>query len=160
MVQKFTSFEQLAAALENKTFLLKTNAQAAVAAGAVKVQATAKEKFGTYQPGVGGFPAWQQLADSTIQQKTKAGGGEDPLIGHYVHKTGGGVGGQLRGSILVKIGVMEATVGTNDKVGTYQEFGTSRGIPPRPFLRPALYQNQGIIMTAFRKALLDTLNGK
>lgn len=160
MVQRVTSFAELAAKLEDKSFLLKTNAQAAVATSAVKVQSTAKTKFGTYQPGAGGFPAWAPLAESTVMQKTKAGGGEDPLIGHYVHKTGGRAGGQLRGSILVQIGVMEATVGTNDKVGTYQEFGTSRGIPPRPFLRPALYQNQPEIMTAFRKALLDTLNGK
>lgn len=160
MVEKLTSFAQLAEKLQEKTWLLKTNAQAAVAEGAVKVQSTAKEKFGTYQPGVGGFPAWASLAESTIQQKERAGGGEDPLIGHYIRKTGGGAGGQLRGSILTKIGVMEATIGTNDKVGAYQEFGTSRGIPPRPFLRPALYQNQGVIMTAFRKALLDTLNGR
>lgn len=159
MVEKLTSFAQLAEKLQEKTWLLKTNAQAAVATSAVKVQSSAKSKFGTYQPGVGGFPAWAPLAESTIQAKERAGGGEDPLIGHYVHKSGGRAGGQLRGSILVQIGVMEATVGTNDKVGAYQEFGTSR-IPPRPFLRPALYQNQGEIMTAFRKALLDTLNGR
>lgn len=160
MVEKLTSFAQLAEKLQEKTWLLKTNAQAAVATSAVKVQSTAKSKFGTYQPGYGGFPAWSPLADSTIQQKARAGGGEDPLIGHYVYKSGGGAGGQLRGSILVKIGVMEATVGTNDPVGKYQEFGTSRGIPPRPFLRPALYQNHGEIMTAFREALLATLKGR
>jgi phage gpG-like protein len=160
MVQKVNSFAELAAKLEEKTYLLKANAQAAVAVSAVKVQSTAKEKFGVYQPGIGGFPAWAPLKEATIKQKERAGGAEDPLIGHYVRKKGGRAGGQLRGSILVQIGVMEATVGTNDKVGTYQEFGTSRGIPPRPFLRPALYQNQGAIMTAFRKALLDTLNGR
>lgn len=159
MVERINSFAQLAEKLQEKTWLLKTNAQTAVAVSAVKVQSTAKTKFGTYQPGVGGFPAWAPLAESTIKQKERAGGGEDPLIGHYVHKTGGRAGGQLRGSILVQIGVMEATVGTNDKIGTYQEFGTSR-IPPRPFLRPALYQNQSEIMMAFRKALLDTLNGR
>jgi HK97 gp10 family phage protein len=159
MVERVNSFAELAAKLEDKTFLLKTKAQKAVAEGAVKVQSTAKSKFGTYQPGVGGFPAWAPLAESTIKQKERAGGGEDPLIGHYVSKRGGRAGGQLRGSILTQIGVMEATVGTNDKIGTYQEFGTSR-IPPRPFLRPALYQNQAEIMTAFRKALLDTLNGR
>ncbi|NRD80287.1 hypothetical protein HPT25_23475 [Bacillus sp. BRMEA1] len=159
MVERVTSFAELAAKLEEKTFLLKNNAQTAVATSAVKVQSTAKTKFGTYQPGVGGFPAWATLAEATIKQKERAGGGEDPLIGHYLSKSGGRAGGKLRGSILVQIGVMEATVGTNDKIGTYQEFGTSR-IPPRPFLRPALYQNQSEIMMAFRKAMLDTLNGR
>lgn len=159
MVKKISSLAELAAELDKHTFLLKANVQTAVAAGAVKVQATAKEKFGTYQPGIGGFPAWAPLADSTIQQKAKAGGAEDPLIGHYVGKTSGRPGGQLRNSVLVKVGPMEATIGTNDKIGEYQEFGTSR-IPPRPFLRPALYQEQGFIKTGFREAIINTLNGR
>lgn len=159
MVKKINSLAELAAELDKHTYLLKANVQAAVATSAVKVQATAKEKFGTYQPGIGGFPAWASLADSTIQQKAKAGGAEDPLIGHYVGKTGGRPGGQLRNSILVQIGPMEATVGTNDKVGEYQEFGTSR-IPPRPFLRPALHQEQGFIKSGFREAIINTLNGR
>jgi len=159
MVQKINSLNELARELEKRSYLFKENMNEAVAKGAVKVQSTAKAKFGVYQPGVGGFPAWPQLAESTIKQKERAGGGEDPLIGHYVHKKGGRAGGQLRNSILVKVGEMEAAVGTNDKVGEYQEFGTSR-IPPRPFLRPALYQEQEFIKTGFRKAIINTMNGK
>lgn len=159
MVKKITSLNELARELENHSFLFKENMTVAVAQSAVKVQSTAKAKFGTYQPGVGGFPAWAPLAESTIKAKERAGGGEDPLIGHYLYKTGGRSGGQLRNSILVQLGGLEAAVGTNDKVAEYQEFGTSR-IPPRPFLRPALYQEHEFIKMGFRKAIINTMNGR
>ena len=131
----------------------------AVAVSAVKVQSTAVKKFGTYQPGVGGFPAWAPLAESTIEQKAKAGGGEDPLIGHYVHKTGGGAGGSFVIQFRFITRDLWASIGTNDPVGVYQEYGTSRGIPPRPFLQPALYEEQGFIKTEVRKAIINTLKG-
>lgn len=159
MARKINSLTELARQLENHSFLFQENARLAVAQSAVKVQSTAKSKFGVYQPGVGGFPAWQGLAESTIQQKERAGGSEDPLIGHYIHKTGGGAGGELRNSVLAKIDGLSAVVGTNNKVGTYQEMGT-RHIPPRPFLRPALYQEQSFIQTAFRKAIINTMSGR
>jgi phage gpG-like protein len=159
MAKKINSLTELAQELENKSWLFQENARLAVAQSAVKVQSTAKLKFGVYQEGVGGFPAWEALADSTVAQKERAGGSEDPLIGHYVQKTGGGAGGELRNSVLTQIEGLSAVVGTNNKVGTYQEFGTAR-IPPRPFLRSALYQEQSFIKMAFRKAIIDTMSGR
>ena len=129
---------------------------------AVEVHKTAIEKMGKYQPQIGPFEGWAALAASTVREKLQAGSaGDDPLIGHYppgqkksIYPT------SLRQSITMEVAEMEAQVGTNDPVGEWQEFGTPT-IPPRPFLRPALYQNEEkikeIMKTTLGMALMRTL---
>lgn len=48
--------------------------------------------------------------------------------------------GELQTSVFSEVDEesMSAFVGTNEPHGIYQELGTSRGIAPRPWLRPAL----------------------
>lgn len=120
---------------------------------AVKVRDTAVKKFGHYQPAVGGYPAWSPLAASTEKVHERAGAGGDPLIGHYNGKSKNKAWpAPLRQSIDFRVDGWTATIGTADPLGKYHEFGcigAGRGhnttIPPRPFLRPALYQNADFI---------------
>ena len=153
------------AALAQKMVAMPIKIEATVAVAlkksAVEVHKTAVAKFGEYQPAVGDFPAWELLALDTLHQKMDlAGGGQDPLIGHYPK------GGEnslypvpLRQSLAIEVkeSEMVAYVGTNDPIGKWQEFGTDRGIPPRPFLRPALYENDDYIKRVINDAIAATL---
>lgn len=166
MAEKIRLMNEMIAKLAKSQFLLLENMEIAIESSANKVSDTVKSKFGHYQPGIGGLPAWQQLAESTIKQKERAGGGEDPLIGYYPEgkkrrkvkekSNSKGSSAKLKDSIKVKRSGLIAFVGTDDPIAKYHEFGTSH-IPPRPFLRPALQQEQGFIQTEFRKAILKTM---
>lgn len=46
--------------------------------------------------------------------------------------------GNLRSSISHRSDSKSATIGTNIEYAPYVEFGTSRGMPPRPFIRPTV----------------------
>ena len=79
------------------------------------LQRAAIKMFGTYQAGIGPFDTWQELADSTKEERVKLGFTEN-----------------------------EAIVGSTSDIMPYHEFGTSR-MPPRPVLGIALYRNWPII---------------
>jgi phage gpG-like protein len=168
MTQKISSLNVLISKLSKAEFQLKENLVKAVAHSTAKVQATAKSKFGHYQPAVGGFPAWKLLTLQTILEKINRGMNDaNPLIGAYgkhvfqhanlaTSRTAYPVA--LRDSILVKNFGLVGVVGTNNPLARHHEFGAPRAnIPPRPFIRPALFQEQGFIQTEFRKAILKTL---
>ena len=149
------------AGLAQKMIAMPTKIEATVAIAlkksAVEVHKTAVAKFGEYQPAVGPYPAWDLLTVDTLHQKMDlAGGGADPLIGHYPK------GGEnalypvaLRQSLTIEVNEheMAAYVGTNDPIAEWQEFGTKRGIPPRPFLRPALYESEDYIKRVINEAI-------
>ena len=149
------------AGLAQKMIAMPTKIEATVVVAlkksAVEVHKTAVAKFGEYQPAVGPYPAWDLLTVDTLHQKMDlAGGGADPLIGHYPK------GGEsalypvaLRQSLSMEVNEHEMTayVGTNDPIAEWQEFGTKRGIPPRPFLRPALYENEDYIKRVINEAI-------
>lgn len=159
MTQKIKSLDELAIKLASAKAGMERNVNRAIYRCAVKVQATAKLKFGHYQPQFGSYPEWAKLKPDTVARKAKAGGGEDPLIGHYsggsknkVYPT------PLRNSILVEVKGLTGIVGTNNPLGKYHEFGTHK-IPPRPFLRPALHQEQDFIKKQIKEAVAKTLLG-
>ena len=153
------------AGLAKKMITMPEKIEATVAVAlkksAVEVQKTAVAKFGEYQPAVGPYPAWELLTLDTLHQKMDlAGGGADPLIGHYPK------GGEntlypvaLRQSFTIEVNesAMTASVGTNDPIAEWQEFGTKRGIPPRPFLRPALYESDAYIKRVINEAIAAAL---
>lgn len=94
---------------------LKHHHHAMLEKAAQVLEKEAKQVIGTYDYG------WPQLAESTIARKAN---GNTPLL-----ETG-----EMRDSIEHNSDEHEAYVGTNDKKAIWQEFGTSRGIPPRPFI--------------------------
>jgi len=115
---------------------------------AVEVQKTAVKKFGQYQGTSGPFPAWALLTIQTVNRKMDYGGasGPNPLIGAYGENEKNSVYPvPLRQSIQIHVEGLSAQVGTNDPIGEWQEYGSSEfnvPYPPRPFLRPALYENE------------------
>jgi phage gpG-like protein len=91
---------------------------------AVVVETEAKRVIGTYDYG------WPPLAEATKADRIAQGFPEDePLL-----RTGG-----MRDSIEHVSSDKEAHIGSNDDKAVWQELGTSRGIPPRPFLAGALH---------------------
>ena len=104
-----------------------TVASAIAKEAGVAIRDRAKEKLGTYQEATGDFPAWEQLAESTQEQRAKAGyTPNDPLLRS----------GELRDSITTRSDGNGSVTGTTLDVGLWMENGTEK-IPPRPFLGPA-----------------------
>lgn|SRR3982750_2212422 len=97
------------------------------------IEKTAKKEIGKYQSGIGPFPEWAELADSTIDEKERLGYAppDNPLL-----RTG-----ELRDSISSKVDGLVAYVGSTSDLATYHEFGTSK-MPMRPFIGPAAYRNK------------------
>jgi phage gpG-like protein len=68
--------------------------------------------------------------------------------------------GMLRRSITHTVeygddGEVIGKVGTNLKYGKYLEFGTSRGLRPRPWLKPSLVENEENIKKRIQDAVKD-----
>lgn len=99
---------------------------------AVVVETEAKAEIGTYQGDAGPFPAWQPLAPSTVEEKTKLGYAppDNPLLRE----------GDMRDSIEhTVVSPHEAQVGSNSDIAVYQELGTVT-IPARSFLGGAAHR--------------------
>lgn len=151
---------QMAAIFAIAPARIEAAAKTVLTKGAVKVRDEAVKKFGTYQPAVGPYEAWQLLTIATVNRKMDYGGAEgpDPLIGHYGSDERNSIWpAHLRNTIEWKVDGLTAQVGTNDPIGPWQEFGTSRGIPPRPFLRPALWENQSFIRSEMRVGIAEAM---
>jgi phage gpG-like protein len=108
--------------------------------GCVILSSSAKDAIGTYKFG------WPQLAPETLARKDNV---NTPLL----------ESGELRASISWIAEPIEGWIGTNDPVGKYQEFGTSRGIPPRPFLGGAIEHSIGDVEKMAQSVVAAALGG-
>lgn len=114
-----------------------------------RIEATAKAEFGIYQPEVGPFGAWPDLAESTKDDRVKQGFPEDePLL-----RTG-----DLRDSIEHEVEGLEAAIGSTDEKMVFHEFGTSK-MPARPVLGPAAFVNKELIQKLVGAAAVTGLIG-
>jgi phage gpG-like protein len=117
---------------------------------AERIENTARKKFGHYQPEVGHFPSWPELADFTKQDRIEKGFSEnDPLL-----RTG-----ELRDSMGHAVQGFDAVIGSTSDVAVYQELGTNK-IPPRPFLGPAVVENEEAIRAIWHDVLLRGFLGR
>ena len=134
-MQEFESFGAFGKHLVRVAAIGERVTHIAAKAGATHIADDAKARIGEYQDGVGPYPAWRNLADSTVQDRISKGfTPDDPLL-----RTG-----ELRDSIQVVADGSTAGAVSDDPVAVYQEMGTVR-IPPRPFLGPAGFTSkQGI----------------
>ena len=96
------------------------------------IEKTAKAEIGVYQPEVGPFQDWAELAGSTKEDRTRLGYTDDePLLRS----------GELRDSITHETAGLEAVIGSTSPVMAYMEFGTLNA-PPRPVMGPAAFRNK------------------
>lgn len=124
-------------------------ANAALERIATKIENTAKSEFGVYQPAIGAFDEWAELAESTQVERERLGfAPNDPLL-----RTG-----HLRDSIGHRVGDLEAEIGSDSDIMVYQEFGTER-IPPRPVLGPAAERNHDAILAGLGGAVVAGIIG-
>lgn len=91
------------------------------------IEKKARDKFGVYQKEMGPFERWQELAESTKDERERLGYTPDePLLRS----------GELRDSIGYEVHLLEGIVGSTSDIMVYQELGTEH-IPPRAVLGPA-----------------------
>jgi hypothetical protein len=140
------SIEEFAAMLERAAVKTKVEIEIPVEAVMVAAENLAKESVGTYAFG------WPQLAESTQDERVAKGySANDPLLRE----------GDLRDSIEHQVEATfegaEGTLGSSSMVALYQELGTSRNLPPRPFLSEALMRSAPLLETEFGEFLIRTL---
>lgn len=126
-MREFNSFAAFAAHLERLALVGPEVVHHIADKSAEEIQKTAQGLVGEYQPSVGPFREWEELADSTQAQRAYLGFSEnDPG-----YRTG-----DMQKSIQHTTVGPEAAVGSNDQHLVWFDVGTPRQ-PPRPVLGPA-----------------------
>nr|DAF77211.1 MAG TPA: hypothetical protein [Caudoviricetes sp.] len=97
-----------------------------------EIQLTAQGMIGDYQKEIGPYPAWEELADSTKEERAHLGFSEnDP----------GYRSGAMQRSITRKTGASESVVGSDDQHLVWFDMGTPNQ-PPRPVFGPAAIHSE------------------
>ncbi len=140
---EFTNMAAAAAFLETLD-VEHTKHQLLKALGGLIAQRS-REKIGILQPASGPYPAWAELAASTVARK----GHDAPL-----YETGG-----FEETIDFKVnGSKSVTIGTPKEEAVFSELGTIHE-PPRPVLQPAVYEvlNDEDVQEAMNGLVVNTL---
>lgn len=114
-----------------------------------RVEAVAKAEIGHYQQGIGPFPGWNDLAESTEESKAKHG---------YPANAPLEATGEMGDSITHVRNGLEAVIGATDPKMFYHEFGTPR-IPPRPVMGPSVLRSREYIRRTIGAAAVEGLIG-
>lgn len=147
MTREFSSIGDFLVHLAAAEVAVQAVSHRALDKAAEVIERDAKEQIGEYQPQVGPFQAWPQLADSTKEDRVRQGFTEnEPLL-----RTGG-----LRDSISREVHQHQAVVGSTSDVMVYQELGTSH-IPPRPVLGPAAFKSKQKIIDIVGRAVVHAI---
>jgi hypothetical protein len=148
-MKAFHRFAELAAHLVQQEARLSLAMPHGLKKAAIAVETTAREAFGVYQPSVGSFRAWAPLAESTREDRIRQGyPADEPLLRS----------GALRDSIRHEVSGLEAVVGSESDVMSYQELGT-HCIPPRAVLGSAAVRNQHAIQQLMGQAVVSGIAG-
>lgn len=145
----FKNLGSLALHLAGQEVALLASLHAGLEKCAVKVQKTAEEEIGHYQSGIGPFPAWADLADSTEEQKAKMGYPSDAPLE---------ASGAMGRSFSHSTSPLETVIGSTDEKMVYHEFGTLK-MPARPVLGPAILRNKEYIRRVLGMATVSGLIG-
>lgn len=102
---------------------------------------------GEYQPG------WKPLAESTIEDKKDKGF----AVPSPLKRTG-----DMAASYHKEVDMAELAlvIGSKESKALWQEMGTSRGLPPRPVLEPALKRSLPYAADVFGEIAVSLLTGK
>lgn len=146
-VREFESVASFMLHLAEAQLAVQHAAHSALDKAARVIEQDAKQQLGNYQPDVGPFNAWPDLAESTQADRVSQGfSADEPLL-----RTGG-----LRDSISRQVEGNEAAIGSTSDIAVYQELGTDR-IPPRPFLGPAAFKNKDRIERILGESVMHAL---
>ena len=148
-MKEFKSLGEFAQYLATREFTLHEALHLGLEVVAKKIEKTAKDEIGVYQPAVGPFPAWSPLAESTMEDRAAKGYPEnEPLLRD----------GKLRDSITHEVEGHEAMIGSDSDIAVYQELGTGR-IPPRPFLGSAVVHDEKFMLGTLGEAAVAAIGG-
>jgi hypothetical protein len=149
-MKKFTSLTQFAEYLSKLEPIGEEHKVAALEAIGKYVKEKAQSKFGIYQDAVGEFPKWEELEDSTQEQRVRLGfSPNDPL-----YRTG-----ELMNSIDYNVEPNKVQIGSANPIMEWQEFGTAT-IPPRPVLGAAMYESVEEIKKILSLMMVNWLTGE
>lgn len=148
-MREFSSLAQFAVHLAEREVATAIALRSGLEQVAVLIENTAKAEIGTYQDGIGGFPAWAPLAESTEAEKARLGYPSDaPLL-----RTG-----DMRDGISHQVEGLEALIGSPDQTMVWHELGTSK-MPPRPVMGPAALRNKAKIEQILGMAIVGGIVG-
>lgn len=148
-MKTFGSMADLALHLGTRVPAIAASLHVGLEKALVRIERTAKGEFGRYQPAVGGFPEWPELADRTKDDRVEQGYSEnDPLLRS----------GARRDSISHEAHGLEGAVGSTDPKMVFSEFGTVTE-PARPVLGPAAFVNREAIQKLVGAAAMTGLIG-
>lgn len=148
-MKELSGFLEAAVAFAATEIVVREHVEKGLAEVAKQIEQTAKDEIGFYQPAVGPFPAWADLAESTEQDKARNG---YPLNAP-LERTGA-----MRDSIQSESEGFEAIVGSKEETLAYHEFGTVK-MPPRPVLGPAVVLNELKIKRIIGRAAVSGIVG-
>jgi phage gpG-like protein len=156
-MERQITFDELIRKISTASLAMERGEIAGLTEAAILVRDAAKAKFGKYQPG------WALLNPDYLREKLAAGSpGPEPLIGYYRGKGNQLWPVHLRDSLEFTVVAQTKTahIGTNDPLGKWHEEGRIRRnsvLPPRPFLRPALFENEREVGRIIRDAVAQAL---
>lgn len=154
MPREFTSFNALFTAMKHDVHTTIATSERIMHHAGEVVKEHAQAQLGHYLDHGGPYPGepWAPLAESTLARKAH----DTPLV-----ETG-----ELHDSIEVTASHKHAEIGVKSRIGArgidigdiavWQEYGTAR-IPPRPFMGPALHENQKEIVEMIAAGLFVEL---
>lgn len=148
VTREFESLEAFGRHLVMAELAWRHDRKVALNEAAKLIKQDARAQIGHYQDAHGNYPAWEQLAESTEDEKARLGAPPDAPLERF---------GDLKKSFRsTLVGDDEVIVGSTDPVMEYHEFGTSK-MPPRPVLGPALFKNIESIRNLLGFAAMDAV---
>lgn len=144
----FSSFGELAAQLRRVARGVPVATERSLKKIGKTVERAAKDKIGHYQGAAGEFAAWEQLKDATQAARSRIGfTPNDPLL------TVGEIYASISSEVYAHgLGMQILTLGSDIDLGLWHEMGT-RTIPPRPFIGPAMYENEKLSQDILAQAI-------
>jgi len=146
---EFKSFAAFAAHLERLAVSGPEVTHHIVDKSAEEIQKTAQGIIVEYQPEIGPYPAWEELADRTKQERARLG---------YSENDPGYRTGEMQKSVQRTVEKNEAAVGSDDPHLVWFDLGTPNQ-PPRPIIGPAAIHSRERVGMIIGKTMFAWLAG-